>query len=103
MLVGIRLIFERGEVYHEALGDYDEISCDSAMKGEFNKSVDISNSSPWKGAVGRDALWAWRMINNQGYLDGIQYSFANNAGKDEKTIQLLTIASEVKIYTVSEG
>jgi len=55
---------------------------------------------PWRFAIGRHLRWGWMMINQQGYVDGIQLEFGNGDKEESISIQLLAIASSLKIQRV---
>jgi hypothetical protein len=42
-----RVSFEAGGVFHEAGREYDEISCDSVLREEYDDITDVSVESPW--------------------------------------------------------
>ena len=104
MVVGVHLVFEKGEVFHEALAEFDEISCSQTLSGEWQEDalirVKVSHEAPWISVVDRKVLWLWTMTNHQGYSDAILYSFANSVEDNEQLIQLVTIASVVKVYGI---
>ncbi|KZN35208.1 hypothetical protein N480_19380 [Pseudoalteromonas luteoviolacea S2607] len=47
--------------------------------------------------LGKRLMWAWSMMNQQGYLDGIKFEFDNAAA-----FEVVVLASEFKLYRVSE-
>lgn len=103
MTVAIHLVFENGEIYHEALADTDEIACESEMLDSYQNSVDISHEFPWGNAIETHVLWFWKMKNQQGYEDAVQYSFSSSSEhRQEILIQLLVAASEVKVYSLNK-
>jgi hypothetical protein len=59
-----------------------------------------SEMVPWRFAIGRHLRWGWMMINQQGYFDGIQLEFGNGDKEESISIQLIAIASSLKIQTV---
>lgn len=91
----IQLSFEKGDVFHEALADTDEISCSTSLIENYEISSDISKASTWVPVIGKEVLWIWRLTNQQGYQDAIQYSFTS--GEGEIFIQLIVEASTIKL------
>lgn len=57
----------------------------------------LTQTSPWKSAVSRPLMWAWVMVNQQGYLDGIQLDFARSSEDEAARIQVLVIGSSLKL------
>ena len=102
MVVAVQLVFEKGEVYHESLPEYDEISCSEKLSGEWIEldliSIDVSQEPPWIFALNCEVLWVWTMTNHQGYDDAMQYSFASPVLGNSQIIQLVTVASAIKVY-----
>ena len=56
----------------------------------------LDRSAPWNTAISRPLLWAWMLINQQGYFDGLQFEFAESVEAAVSRIQLLVIGSEFK-------
>lgn len=98
-----QLKFENGEVFHEALGDTDELSCASTLEDKYQEVLDVSDKAPWIDAIGKEALWIWTLTNQQGYNDAIQYSFANSVKENKSIIGLVTAASEITIYEICKS
>jgi len=96
MLSAIQLQFEAGDVYHEALCDTDEITCNSNLVDSYDNSINVSKTEPWKTIIGNEVNWIWNLKNQQGYDDGIQYEFKTSQ-TETQMIQLLVMASEIKI------
>ena len=71
MISAIQLIFENGEVYHEALTDTDEISCADILRNKYNRVQNITKSKLWSECIDKNALWIWNLKNQQNYNDGI--------------------------------
>jgi len=105
MLTAIKLDFDGTSVLLTAQ------SADDSIDVTFNESIldepgykieNLNDVEPWKNALHRPMLWAWRMINQQGYFDGLQFDFAENVEDKVTRIQLLVVASEFKICVVPE-
>ena len=45
MISGIKLVFENGVVFHEALPDTDEITCESNQQFDYDIEICVSNYS----------------------------------------------------------
>ena len=99
MLSAIQFIFEKGDVYHEALADTDEISCASFLLNQYDNIKDVTKLELWSKCIDKMPLWIWKLTNQQGYNDAIQYEFQNNIGKNIK-IQLIVEASEIQIIEI---
>ena len=54
--------------------------------------------SPWEAACGTTVMWAWAMENQQGYVDGLQFSFGRQ-GREERLIQLIAMSSAWQIVS----
>ena len=75
--------------------------------------ISASQDKPWSTAIGKSIMWSWALINQQGYPDAIQFEFSKNLSDTSITnqkdisdrsiiIQLLTAASSIYIYELSE-
>lgn len=53
--------------------------------------------SQWRNLVGKSVLWVWILENQQGYVDGVQFSFADQ-GKELFRIQMIAAASHWQIH-----
>ncbi len=62
------------------------------------KRINMSDKLPWQAAIGKQIRWIWTMVNQQGYLDGLQFEFANNINQKPVVIQLIAVASGIKVY-----
>lgn len=49
-------------------------------------------------AIGKRVRWCWRMQNNQGYGDGIQFEFCADPGDSDVLIQIIAIASKLALW-----
>ena len=64
----------------------------------LHESRDIGHSLPWAKVIQRPMLWAWVLINQQGYFDGVQMEFAETCDSTRTRIQLLVEASAFKVF-----
>lgn len=65
-------------------------------------SLSLSAEDPWCLAVGKPLLWSWSMTNQQGYRDGCQIEFAEDVSDSSVVIQLIVVASAIKVRVVDE-
>jgi hypothetical protein len=72
----------------------DTVRLINAAAGEGDEFVfhEPPESSPWIATYGSTVLWCWALENQQGYIDGIQFSFARR-GSEKRLIQLVAAAS----------
>jgi len=57
---------------------------------------------PFRNAFGMRIRWFWKMINNQGYVDGLQIELADTVNDTPVVIQLMAIASKISIKVLTE-
>lgn len=67
------------------------------LKKESFISQNSSNQWPWQWVIGKPVRWVWNMVNQQGYLDGLQFEFSENVEKESLVIQLMAIASAIEV------
>ncbi len=96
----LRLTFEYGEVYHECQADSDELGCSRGLLKDYSLIKDVSADLPWSRAINCQVRWLWRLTNQQGYDDGLQYAFADPTDEHEIIIQLVAIASRIEVLEV---
>jgi hypothetical protein len=68
----------------------------SPFRGK-KRYVSIRSATPWKAHVGKECGWTWFGWNQQGYLDTVLISFDGIV----PSILLQTIASSIKVFTIS--
>jgi hypothetical protein len=61
--------------------------------------VDMSGSSLWELLKGKSVFWAWQLINQQGYTDGLRLEFGEP--NLNTILEMIVIASTIKIFRVS--
>lgn len=59
--------------------------------------VDASQAEPWKNLIGRSFGWGWVTINQQGYCDGLLFSFDGIY----PAVLLNVIASSIKVGLIT--
>jgi Family of unknown function (DUF6334) len=71
--------------------------------------ISVTEKEPWLRAIGKKIIWAWDLINQQGYADSIQFYFANVDSEkssifseEDVIIQLITVASSLKTYKLNQ-
>ncbi len=98
LLVAIKLYFENISIL--AIVQNDD-SIELRVNGCFVDAPDhevrvLNELAPWNAAISRPLLWAWMMINQQGYFDGLQFDFAENVSAPVSRIQLLALGCGFK-------
>jgi hypothetical protein len=101
--VSINLRFEALTVYFIAEPDFDTIDV-SFDEPKFEpehlfKVVTVSKEFPWQSACGRRICWAWGMVNQQGYADGVRLEFSDPDDKNSVFIELVVAGSSIELFT----
>jgi hypothetical protein len=99
MLVAIRFHFD-SDIVVIAVREDDSLAIFGTAWNCTEEGVvsrELSGIAPWNAAVTKPLLWSWRMINQQGYFDGVQLQFGENVDDSIVQVQLIAIASEIKI------
>jgi len=65
-------------------------------------SRSLTAEEPWSLAVGKPLLWSWSMTNQQGYRDGCQLELAEDVSDQSVVIQLIVVASSIKVRLLDE-
>lgn len=81
-----------------ACGDTDEIQFTPIPTWDAADVRDISSSSPWNRVIGQELFRAWRLINDGGYDDGLQFSFGHEAIR----LQVEAIASRINFNLLTQ-
>ena len=100
ILTGIKLEFENGTIYHEAIADDDSISSTQEVSWPDKNLKDVSNVIPWGKVIGKRPMWFWNLKQDETHCDAVQYMFGNSFEDETHTIQLMVTASEIQIYEV---
>jgi len=85
------------ELFIEAVGVDDSVRILQSEVTHRPGSVEVSEWMPWSTLVGKRLEWVWTMMNQQGYVDGVQFE---SSGQDQPALQLMVIASSLKPYLV---
>jgi hypothetical protein len=94
-IAAIKLEFETFSCFIGVIEDTDEIELSHTVKVADLISSDISLF--FKKCYGLKLCWAWSMVNNQGYSDGLKFEFEN-----KQIVELVVCASSIVQYGVSE-
>lgn len=102
--VAIVLSFQHGAITVRAVPEDDTVSVEQGRHviGGDECAIDLQDTAPWRRAIGKSVLFAWLMTNQQLYVDGVQFEFANTVQDTSATIQLVTVASSLRIFEVHE-
>jgi Family of unknown function (DUF6334) len=76
-------------------------SIDIELANKFD-TIDVSDNSLWKDAIGSQLHWVWSLTNNQGYTDGIQFEWTNHYLKKIIIVQAIAAASCFRLYKVAQ-
>jgi hypothetical protein len=105
MLVALRFQFEN-EIVVLAANEDDSIGVfDSSWNLEVdgNISRNLDETPPWKLAISKPLLWSWRMVNQYDYFDGMQLHFAQDVDDTGVLVQLIVVASEIKVIEIAQN
>lgn len=99
MLTAIKITFEPTIVILVAQDDDSiKVLTDGPLVDlPHSKVRTLLHTPAWEKAALRPLLWAWKMVNQQGYFDGLQFDFANSAEESVSRVQLLVVGSEFKV------
>lgn len=101
-LAAIRFEFSTTMIYIEVDATDDSLNIRDSVPVKTTELRSLAAQEPWAGAIGNLVLWAWRLINHQGYSDGIQFAFSEGGtGIESVVLQLVGKASTVEVSRVS--
>jgi hypothetical protein len=81
--------------------DNDTLHVSDSVPSQTLSHGSVLAQEPWHRAAGKPILWAWRLINQQGYGDGIQVSFSDaERNKELVVVQLIGKASTIDVAVV---
>lgn len=94
MIPAVILDFEGGSWVLAVNADDDtiRIAGSETLPLEGMRIGEAPEESPWTRALGASAQWIWILQNQQGYEDGVQFSFSRE-GREVCRIQLIAVAS----------
>ena len=102
MIVGIKLEFENGSIFHEAIPDNDQITSTQEARWNNEKLTNISSALPWEKVIGKRPMWFWKLKQDETHSDAVQYEFANSFEDESHKIQLMVAASAIETYEVKK-
>ena len=102
MVVGLILSFDGVSVRISASDDDELTLAEGNQDFSGGHGAEIADSPTWKGALGRPILWVWRLVNQQGYQDCLQFEFAEHGGADSCTLQLVAAAGQLHVRRVHQ-
>lgn len=96
------LRFEHATVSVVVNADDDSLSIreGAAALGEGQSQRPSVQGGAWTELLHRHLRWAWLLTNQQGYLDGVQLELANAGEAKGSVVQLIAVASSIKVYEV---
>jgi hypothetical protein len=91
---GVLLVFEATSCFIRAINESDEVE----LLGEIPENYfPVAGIDAFKQCVGYPLQWAWFLINQQGYQDGIKLEFTNGV-----ILELVVVASYFQAFVVIE-
>ncbi|VUD69420.1 hypothetical protein TDB9533_04789 [Thalassocella blandensis] len=96
-LAAMDLKFERCNCFIRINEETDEINVCSHFEGEglLESNINVLVSK----YIGLELLWAWGLVNNQGYSDGLRLQFKNI----ETAIEFVVEASSIKQFLIKRA
>ena len=95
-LAYLNLQFEKTNYFIKIQENTDEIDIVETINLE--NMTTIATHPIWMQFIGKELLWAWLLINSQGYRDGIRFEFKGI----NTAVELVAISSSLKIYKIEE-
>jgi len=95
--VGLR--FESVSAVFRAIADDDTLaaSLSPLIPDPEETLIEAATSSPWLECIGLSVCWAWQLINQQGYSDGVMLEFSERGKEPLATVKLIVAASAIRI------
>lgn len=93
----IQLEFESGFLTITADSDDDTVDL-SFTKSRHGKAIRVDHRDPWRQLMGRNFGWGWVGVNQQGYLDGVSFSFQSVVPQYSLTV----VASSLRLSKSEE-
>jgi hypothetical protein len=63
----------------------------------------VSRSMPWQQAIGKSLAGCCIMLNNRGYVDGVQFEFSNSIMENSIYVQIVGAGSSLHIRQIIEA
>ena len=108
LLVGLTLGLSGGRVHFAAVADDDTLvvhdlgwrDLETTTAGSLpiaGLPTDVTYQPLWLAFLGTPVRWGRAMVNHRGYVDGYQLEFATGGGAVGRCIDLVVVASELKL------
>ena len=82
--------------------DDDSLHLSTSVPPETTPLPSLAGREPWNLAIGRPILWTWRLVNHQGYSDGLQFAFCDRErSRETVVIQVIGKASMIEVSVVN--
>ncbi|EWH11392.1 hypothetical protein DS2_04435 [Catenovulum agarivorans DS-2] len=94
-IAAIKLDFETFSCSIRCIENSDELELSDTNK--LDDLTATNYSLLLQSCCGSKLRWAWVLVNNQGYSDGLRFEFDNN-----QIIELVVLASSIKQFSVNE-
>ena len=95
-IAAIELIFEQVQCFICVVEDTDEIKLSNDV--DVSKFIESNVLICFSEFLGKQLLWAWSLVNNQGYNDGLKFQFQNS----DVALEFIVEASSIKQFTVKK-
>jgi hypothetical protein len=102
--VAFEIDFDSHKIFLSVDANDDSILISESLPLIFENELlekKILKSDYWRSTVGARLCWAWVMINQQGYRDGVQLEFYHELTEKKFNFQLMAIASSLEIRIVN--
>ncbi len=99
----LALEFEGSTFYCFPRGMDDTLELRFELPVRWDRPVtsDLSQLPPWRCVLGTELFRAWALDSSTGYHDAVQFSFAPVDDPRHQIIQLETVASLIRVSTVT--
>ncbi|MEZ2346465.1 DUF6334 family protein [Terriglobus sp. RCC_193] len=99
LFVGLVLDFESKALMIKADPDDDTLDfwVTNSSAQDWKEATEVSSTHPWREFIGTEFGWGWVSVNQQGYLDGLVWSF----GGILPQLLVTVVASSLKVLDVT--
>ncbi|KMT63735.1 DUF6334 family protein [Catenovulum maritimum] len=94
-IAAIELEFDDLSCSINVVEDFDEIAIN--IPPDTTGCIPSSQSTLFHKCKGGKILWCWKLINNQGYTDGLKFEFSNGI-----KFEVVVVCSAINQYAVNE-
>ncbi len=98
----LQLNFNKSHLYVCVNAEDDTIRIEQNFPSKDEDWRQFAPHKTWEDVYGKPILWFWYMEYNQGYEDGLQFEFSQDAADKSICVQIIAIASKLSIKLVSE-